>query len=223
MTWFTKLTLNQRLALAAFILGAVALGAKPMRGSAVTLDAKDLALAAQRGADSIGVGEVADALIAGHADYRLIDLRDAAAFSEYHLPGAENVPLATLPDADLQRNDRLVLYAEDGVRAAQGWFLLKAKGFKGVYMVRGGLEAWKKEILFPTVGGDTTLSGQAADAKRIEMSKHFGGAPMAPSSPGAVVAVAAAAPTPAAMPKLEAPAAPAAKKPAGPPKKKEGC
>ena len=41
--WMSALTLNQRLALLALTLGLVAIGARPMRGSVVTIDARDLA------------------------------------------------------------------------------------------------------------------------------------------------------------------------------------
>ena len=49
--WISRLTLNQKLAVAAVALGAVALFAAPYPGSKVTLDAKELALAVATEAD----------------------------------------------------------------------------------------------------------------------------------------------------------------------------
>lgn len=224
MKWWTTLSLNQRLALLAFALGAVALAAQPMRGSRASIDSRELALAVQRGADRIDVAELADWIMTGRADYRLIDLRPEKAYAEYHLPGAENIPLATLPDAELLRNEKLVLYAEDGVKASQGWFLLKAKGFKGVYMVKGGLDQWKSEVLYPVLGQADTAEAIIANAKRAAISTHFGGTPRTMGDQASAAATPeAAAAAPAAVATPVPPSAAPVRKTAAAPKKKEGC
>ena len=51
--WFSRLTLNQKLAAAALLLGAVALFASPYPGTRVTLDAKELALIVGTEADHV--------------------------------------------------------------------------------------------------------------------------------------------------------------------------
>jgi rhodanese-related sulfurtransferase len=54
--------------------------------------------------------------------YRLVDIRDANAFAEYHIPTAEDVPLATVADGALGRTDHVVLYG-DGASTLlrRGW------------------------------------------------------------------------------------------------------
>ena len=211
----SALTLNQRLALLALTLGVVAIGARPMRGGVVTIDARDLARIVATEVDHVGVDELADWIIAGRSDYRLVDLRAAAAFASYHIPTAENVPLAALPDYPFGRQEKIVLYSDGGIHSAQAWFLLRAKGYRGVYILRGGLDEWKDTVLFPRLAENPSPSDLAANEKRKYVSRHFGGTPLTDG-----VSQAEAAPVE--MPKVEMPAASPtaqlAKK-----KKKEGC
>jgi rhodanese-related sulfurtransferase len=213
--WMSALTLNQRLALLALTLGVVAIGARPMRGNVVTIDARDLARIVAAEVDHVGVDELADWIIAGRSDYRLVDLRGAAAFASYHIPTAENVPLPALPDYPFGRQEKIVLYSDGGIHSAQAWFLLRAKGYRGVYILRGGLDEWKDTVLFPRLAENPSPSDLAANEKRKYVSRHFGGNPLA----GGVGQVEAA---PVEMPKVEMPAASPtaqlAKK-----KKREGC
>jgi rhodanese-related sulfurtransferase len=219
-----KLTTNQRLALLAFVLGAVAIGAKPTRQGAVSVNPQELALMVQREADHVTVQAVADDLVKGQAGFRLIDVRAEAAFNAYHLPAAENIPIASLASADLPTNERLVVYGDDGVHAAQAWFLLKAKGYRGVYVLRGGLAEWKDQILYPVLAEPASADQRRDNEGRAAVAAFFGGAPRAAAStsagaaPPAVPAVAA---TSAAAPAIQMPAA--GTKPKAAVKKKEGC
>jgi len=199
---------EQKLGAAALLLGALAVFGNPYRTTGVVqIDARELAAIVQTEVDHVAPGELADWIVQGRTDYRLIDLRDEAAYAAYHLPTAERAPIAGLPDYPLARNEKIVLYSDGGIHAAQGWFLLRAVGFKGVYILRGGLEAWKDEVLFPTAASDR--------AKAV--SAFFGGAPRAAGG-----AEATAAPE---MPAMVMPAPQAAPAVAAPnqKKKKEGC
>jgi rhodanese-related sulfurtransferase len=210
----STLGVNQRLALLALILGLVALFATPTRGSRVTIDPEELSLIVAKEADHVRVQDLADWIIAGRSDYRLIDLRDERSYAEYHIPTAENVPLASLLDRGLARNEKIVLYSDGGIHAAQAWFLLVAGGFKGVYTLFGGLDEWKDEILFPRLAENPTPQEAARDAKIREISLHFGGRPLT----GAAAAAEASRP----LPKVDLPAMPSGPKPAAR-KRKEGC
>jgi rhodanese-related sulfurtransferase len=212
--FLSDLTTNQRLALLAFVLGLAAIFATPTRGGRVSLDSREMTLLMQNGADRIDVRTLASWIIKGQADFRLIDLRDAAAYAAGpRIPNAENIPVSTLADAGLGRGERILLVADDEAMAAQAWFLLHAQGFKGVYVVRGGLRAWQDEIVFPRVDGLDQAQRSQAEA----VSAHFGGALRTgePAGSRAPVATAHSAASP-------PPSAPGAKKPA-PAKKKEGC
>ena len=88
-------------------------------------------------------------LIQGKSDFRIIDIRSDKEYQEYHIPGAENIPMATLEKANLMRNQKIIIYSEGGIHSAQAWMLLRAKDYKGVYILFGGLEEWNEKILFP--------------------------------------------------------------------------
>ncbi len=208
------MTLNQKLAIAAVALGAIGLVARPNAGGRVTIDTRTLAAEVAREVDHVDVYELADWIVQGRSDFRLIDVRDEKAFVEYHIPTAENVPLARLEDYPLLRNEKIVIYSDGGIHSAQAWFLLKARGYAGAYILRGGLEEWTDAILFPTFSENPTPFRRQRDARVRALSVHFGGSPRT----GAAAETSA----PRAMPKMDAPAgAPAAAKPAK--KKKEGC
>lgn len=212
------LSLNGRLAAIAFVLGFVALFAgSPYKGAGATVNTRELAIEMATGADQVSVTTLADWIIQGKADFRVVDLRPAAAYAEYHLPPAENMPVAGLAQSSLQRNEKVILYAEDAARAAQAWMLLRARGYKGVYILRGGLEAWKDSVLFPRIPANPTPAQLVEFARAREVSKYFGG------TPEALAGDVAGAQT-IAMPKLAMPAPAAAGAPgAVKKKKKEGC
>lgn len=215
--FFRNLSPNRRLALVALVLGLLAVfGPNPYRGAAASVNTKEAAIQMATGADQVGVTTLADWIIQGRADFRVVDLRAATAYAEYHIPPAENIPVAGLAESSLSRNEKIVLYAEDGARAAQAWMLLKARGYRGAYILRGGLEAWKDSVLFPRIPQNATPAQTVEFAKMREVSKYFGGTPQAaPGDSATAVPVAA-------MPKLTMPVAKAA--PAGAKKKKkEGC
>jgi rhodanese-related sulfurtransferase len=212
--WLTK---NRKLGLLLMVLGvgAVILGS-PYKGASARIDAVELARIVEREVDHVAPEELADWIIEGKADFRLVDLRSEAEYSAYHIPGAENVPLTALADYGLQRNEKIILYSDGGIHSAQAWFLLTAHGYRGAYILRGGLEEWKDRVLFPSPGPDPTPAEKVQFAKMSEVSRFFGGTPQT----GAAAATAAVTRT---IPKLEAPAAAPA---AGTPpkkKKKEGC
>jgi rhodanese-related sulfurtransferase len=222
--WFSRLTLNQTLAAAALLLGTVALAASPYPGSKVTLDAKELALVVGTEADRIEATELAAWIIASRADYRLIDLRSQATFDAYHIPTAVNIPMSALTDAGFGRQEKLVIYSDGGILSAQAWMLLRAQGYRSVYMVEGGLEDWKDRVLFPVLADNATPAERARDDRARAVSAFFGGQPRS----AAALAVGAAPPgvmasSMPAMPKVVAPPSPpGGGKPAAK-KRKEGC
>lgn len=216
-----RIGLNQALALLALALGLLALAGNPYRGHRVTLDTRELAVMVGTEVDHVTPQTLAGWIIAGATDYRLIDLRSPEEFARYHIPTAENVPIAGLPDYGLARNEKIVLYSQGGIHSAQAWLLLKAERYAGAYILFGGLEAWQDEVLQPIAPARPTPQEAAAFERSVQVARFFGGAPRAAASPGEAPALLAA-PAPAAAASPPPPAA----APAGPPRKKakrEGC
>ena len=194
-----------------------ALVGDPYRGATVALHTDELARLVQVGADRVAPSELADRILAGDGDFRLVDVRPAGEFARGTLPGAESLPLADLPSRTFRPTQKVILFSQDPAQASQAWIFLKARGMTSVYVLAGGLEAWNSEVLHPRVGDPPT----EADGKRIARARAFGGTPMTggggpdaakplvlPDQPGL------AAPPP--------PAPPAAPQ-AAPRKKREGC
>jgi rhodanese-related sulfurtransferase len=222
--WLSTLTLNQKLAVLAIVLGAVALLATPYAGGRVTLDARELALVVSREADHVEAPELAAWVVEGRADYRLIDLRTEAEFAQYHIPGAVSIPLANLMDAGLGRQEKLVLYSDGGIHSAQAWLLLKAQGFPAVYMLKGGLEEWKDAVMFPALADNPTPGERARDERRRMLSAFFGGQPRSASAADGGALPAAGNPAAAVSPRVvPPPPAPGPVKATVKKKKKEGC
>lgn len=210
-------TLQQRLAALAFVLGALALVAgDPYQGHTATIDAKELSIIVQKEVDHVAPLELADWIIQGRSDYRLIDLRSEKEFATYAIPGAESVPVVSLTDHGMAKNEKIVLYSDGGIHSAQAWMVLRSLGYKGVYMLRGGLEGWNDDVLFPTLAENADAATRINFAKTAEVSKYFGGSPRTGGSQTTAARPAIVAP------KLDVPTAAApvggAKK-----KKKEGC
>ncbi len=211
------------LALGLLAAGFVAfLAGNPYRGNHVTIDTKGLALRAGTGADTIQPTDLADWIIQDRNDYTLADLRAAKDFDAYHIPGAENLPMATLSANSFALNQKIVLYSNDSTQAAKALFLLEAQGFKSVYLLNGGVEGWRDTVLFPVKSPGMDA---AAFEKQALVAKYFGGAPREAS--GTTSAALAVPATPVPTPTVAAPALPAA--PAGGipaaqhKKKREGC
>lgn len=218
---FGGLSGNQKLALFAVALGLGALVIGSPRSGTVTIDERELAAMVEGEVDHVTPDELANWIVAGRQDFRLIDLRSAAEFAEYHIPQAENLAITALADADLARNEKIVLYSAEGIHSAQAWFLLKAKKFPAVYILLGGLKQWTEQVVFPeTPAENAPPAERIAFAGAAERARFFGGAPRAAAAAGAAVgapAVVAPALPRVAPPAATAPSGTAAKK------KKEGC
>lgn len=76
---------------------------------------------------------------------RIIDVRTAEEFSIWHLPGAENVPLATIREAsgDWDRSTSLRLYCSVGFRSYLAYRSLVQRGFTDVATLSGGSETFR--------------------------------------------------------------------------------
>ena len=220
--WRSKLTLNQKLGLVAFALGFVAAFADVAPARTVRVHEKDLLTSVERREDHVTAPELASWIVEGRADYRLVDIRDAKAYAQYHIPTAENVPLATVADGALDRTDNIVLYGDGGIHAAQAWMVLKGRGYTSVRTLLEGLDAWKNEVLFPVPPPGTNPEELARFERAIHVARFFGGQARATApADGAGAPLPMMAPP--AMPSVAAPTLPGGAPAPAPRKKKEGC
>lgn len=86
------------------------------------------------------------AAAATHAPTRLIDVRDPAEFVGElgHIPGAESVPLPTLPERSTHwdKDVELVLVCDSGVTSTLAAGMLVSAGFRHVRVMSGGMKAY---------------------------------------------------------------------------------
>lgn len=213
---FGQLSLNQKIAVVTLLLGLIAIFAgNPYQGNYTRIDAKEIAIIVQKELDHITAEELADWIIKEKSDFRLIDLRSENEFSEYHIPKAENIQLIDLNNYTFLPTEKIILYSEGGIHSAQAWFLMIARGYKNVYMLKGGLDEWKEKILFPIISENATPD-EIKNFERIkEVSKYFGGSPQTGKIEDIRVKKE--------LPKLEMPAQGSPQTGTQKKKKKEGC
>jgi len=208
-----RMSRNTKLGLLVCLLGLIAAFAgSPYKGTRVHSGATDLAGIVQREVDHVNPTDLADWIVKGRSDYRLIDLRTQAEFDQYHIPSAENVPLAALPDYGLSRNQRIILYSK-AESIQHSLVFAESYGYKSVYMLRGGLDDWKDLVLFPPCRRIQIRNRLQCSPKMKEVSKYFGGTPRTASG----------AATPDflyALPKLQMPGSPP---PPAAPRKRRRC
>ncbi len=90
-------------------------------------------------------------LLINRSKATIVDVRDAAAFGEGHLPDAKNIPLADLTkrsgELDKFKNRTAVVVCQKGTRAFGAAKILEKAGFADVIVLDGGIEAWKTQGL----------------------------------------------------------------------------
>lgn len=181
--FLANLTANQKLGGVALVLGFIALFAgDPYGGTSIKVNEKDLALSTVGNADKISVNDLADWIIQDKADFELVDLRSEEKFNEYSIPNSQCIPLTQLSSSELLRNQKIILFSDDDVASSQAWFILKSKNYKGVYILDGGLDAWKEKVLFPKAPLNGNKDELDQFEKMKEVAKYFGGSAQTDSS-----------------------------------------
>ena len=96
----------------------------------------------------IGVAEARERLESGGA--RVIDVRDPDEFAYCRLPGAELIPLATVPaDAAAKLPDKSaesIVYCHHGMRSLHAVGQLRALGYTNARSLAGGIDRWSREV-----------------------------------------------------------------------------
>lgn len=82
---------------------------------------------------------------------QILDVRDAEAFRESHIPGAKNVDVqdpAKFMESinDLEKDKGYYVYCNSGNRSNQACLVMDHEGFGHVYNLKGGMQAWNGEV-----------------------------------------------------------------------------
>ena len=81
----------------------------------------------------------------------VVDVCEAEAFKKGHIEQAINLPFDQINDKisklNKHKNKPIIIACQNGTRSAKAVSILRGKEFKQLYILEGGLAAWKKENL----------------------------------------------------------------------------
>jgi len=98
------------------------------------------------GAHEITVVDLAERVKTNHL--KLLDVREPHELEISKIPNAINIPLGQLAArlSELDSADEMVIFCKSGSRSARGLELLASAGFKKVKNLKGGINAWAREV-----------------------------------------------------------------------------
>lgn len=99
--------------------------------------------------------EIAHFIISDDPSLQLIDVRSATLYNKFTLNGASNIALDDIlnqENLDYFDQDvyKTVLFSNGSTDADVAWLLVTRLGYKNVYVMKGGLNAWVEQILQPS-------------------------------------------------------------------------
>ena len=92
--------------------------------------------------------ELAAKLKSDGKDLTILDVREPHECEIVHFPNARLIPRGDLPERihELDTADEIVVHCKTGVRSAQALAFLRQAGFRKVKNLRGGIDAWARDI-----------------------------------------------------------------------------
>jgi rhodanese-related sulfurtransferase len=74
-----------------------------------------------------------------------LDVRSKEEWNQFHIAGSTQIPLDELPNrlSELPQDRDIVVVCLSGLRAQSGTVILQKAGFKNIFCLGGGLNAWK--------------------------------------------------------------------------------
>ncbi len=83
-------------------------------------------------------------LLGQKADIQVVDIRQPAEIASGTVPGAELMPMHTIPlrIQDIKQDKPVILVCRSGARSAQACMFLAQNGYENIYNLRGGLMGW---------------------------------------------------------------------------------
>jgi len=129
----------------------------------------DVAQAAARQSDRVGVNDLASWLIEERQDFVLIDVRSSADFEKGAIGEARNIPIAELVSqetlATLPTDRKVVVYSNGSENGAKAATLLRVAGLDA-HVVSGGYNAWHARVLNPDI------SAEELDGESLQVSEQ---------------------------------------------------
>jgi rhodanese-related sulfurtransferase len=166
------------LGIGAAVLGILAAFAgSPYSSQRARIDVDALARAVRHEDDHVTAIELAGWIKGRRDRLRIVDVRSAAEYEEFHIPTAERIAIDSLASARFAPGETIVLYSEGGPHAAQAWVFLRALGYDRVFFLRGGIYEWLEQVMNPTLGANASRDDSVAFTNVSAISRYFGGTP----------------------------------------------
>ncbi|MDH5408517.1 MAG: rhodanese-like domain-containing protein [Gammaproteobacteria bacterium] len=88
-------------------------------------------------------------MLAANTDVQVVDIRQPAEVHSGTVPGAEMIPMHTIPlrIEDIKQDKPVVLVCRSGARSAQACSFLAQNGFENIFNLRGGMMGWAQSGL----------------------------------------------------------------------------
>ncbi|HMA98334.1 MAG TPA: rhodanese-like domain-containing protein [Wenzhouxiangella sp.] len=141
-----------------------------------------------RGEAQISIPALSHKVVEDHGDFVLIDLRDAGAFEEFHIPGAVNMSALEIvrPEkvSEVAGGKQIVLYSDSAVDASQASALLQVAGINALAMA-GGFQDWFDFTSNPAAE-IAIVEETVSDSDRQAFAQFFHGGPVTPAHTPAV-------------------------------------
>ncbi len=94
------------------------------------------------------VGTLQATQMMNREDALVLDVREPTEYAAGHMPGAKNVPLASVEaragEFDKHKAKPVIVMCESGTRSSKAAGILRARGFANVVNLSGGLPAWQQ-------------------------------------------------------------------------------
>ena len=123
--------------------------------------------------------ELAHDLVNRDPSLKIVDVRAAADFEEFALPGAINVPCDQMSKMEAvlgfdPAKYQVIFYSNSSHLADKAWFICRSQGYRNTFVLKGGLNAWVGDILHPMKPDETaSVAVQAQYDMRLAMRHYF--------------------------------------------------
>ena len=172
------------------LAGMLALTGTPS-GVTPLMAAEELSEIALSGGDKLNPVTLGEWIIEEKKDFIIIDLRSPFEFSDFNIPGSQNMPFASLMTKQginmLPRAKKIILVSSDGTQAGQAWVVLRGKGFN-TRILDKGIKGWWDNVMTPATvqnPDDKFDPAEYAAKLRVMREKFSGSGNVLESSPNA--------------------------------------
>lgn len=171
------INLNRALALVGLLLALLAaLTGTPEEATSDSPDVDINAMLAGKRVEQIDARTLAEWIMEKRDEYPVVDLRSTKDYERYHIPFAVGIHqwISEHPNGRLE--EPILVYAEGALLLEDSSRHSDSEGAEFIYALRGGIEKWKRIVLFPDPSDIDRLAEE--DVGRIRrVSLFFGGNP----------------------------------------------